>query len=186
MRFLLRIVPASADREATVEAFRGIARSLGSEFRNPKWTSYGALELDAFTPSKADFELILAALRPLAKVEFTHDLNVPPKFMADAEVVEEARGYFDAERYWECHETLEGLWRNKVGEERSFLQGVILVCAAFVHFQKGEENVALKVLERGEKQLSYPSRDYHGVSVSRLKGEVERILLSRQFRTFRL
>ena len=67
MRFLLRVVPEQPDRHALLASLKGLARSLGARVTHPRWTSYGALEVDVFLPSVRDFELLTAVLEPLAK-----------------------------------------------------------------------------------------------------------------------
>jgi hypothetical protein len=186
VRYLIRIVPPSNQEGDFLAAVKSVARATGVEVKNPKWTSYGALELDVFALTKADFETFAAVAEPLGTLEFARDLNKPPKHMAEEELFGEARNQFNAERYWECHETLEGAWRNMSGEEKSYVQGVILVCAAFVHVQKGEEEVALGVLKRALKQLDSGSPSYHGIDTRSLKRNAERILTTGRFVTFRI
>ena len=186
MRFLVRLAPLEPPRDDFLASIRTIAKSVGMEARNPKWTSYGALEVDIFCPTKADLEIFLATAEPLAKLEFVTDLNRAPEHLPDDEILSRARGLFNAERYWECHEVLEGLWRQKQGEEKRLLQGIILVCAAFVHHQKGEEKVALSVLGRGANQLDFSRADYGDFDVSVVKEEVQRILKLRRFTNFRV
>jgi len=176
LRFLVRLVDKAVSRDTFLASMRALAKSMGAEARNPKWTSYGALELDVFTPTRADLDLFLAAVSPLARVEFTTDLNMAQEHMADDEVLSRARNLFNAERYWECHEILEGLWRQKGGDEKRLLQGMILICAAFVHHQKGEETVALGVLRRGVNQLEFHQQMYREIDVNRLKDNVQRVL----------
>ena len=166
-RFLLRIRPPL--REGFLASVKTVGASLGVEVRNPKWTSYGALEVDLFPPSPQDFRLFLAAVAPLGDVEFWRDLYEAPKSLSKEEHVEEARAFFNAERYWECHEVLEGIWRNSSGAEKSFLQGMILVCAAFVHHQKGEPDVALGVMRRAVGQLDWPQPRYLSVDAAAMK-----------------
>ena len=36
--------------------------------------------------------------------------------------------------YFECHDTLEELWMETVGDDRLFLQGLIQVSVGFYHF----------------------------------------------------
>jgi hypothetical protein len=184
MRFLVRFVPLEALHVGLLGPMRSIARSVGVEPRNPKWTSYGALELDIFCPTRADLDLFLAAASPIAKPEFVTDLNRAPEHLTDKQILARARELFDSERYWECHEVLEGLWRQKQGEEKRFLQGVILVCAAFVHHQKREESVALSVLERAARQLDFPSGECGGIDVLRIDQEVRQMLETRKFSNF--
>jgi len=184
LRFLVRMLPGAVSHDGFLPSIRSLAKSVGVDARNPKWTSYGALELDIFSQTKPDFELFLATAGPLARFEFVKDLNVAPPHKEDAELLDEARLLFNGERYWECHEVLEGLWRQKVGDEKRLLQGVILVCAAFVHHQKGEEAVALGVLRRALPLLARGSRSYGGIDIDRMKESVEAALSQERFSDF--
>jgi hypothetical protein len=184
MRFLVRLSSAGSNRERTLATARGLARSVGAEPKNPKWTSRGALELDIFVPTRGDFELFLSAARPLYTIEFSRDLNETPTYKPEEEQFAEAKKYFNAERYWESHEVLEGVWRTKSGEEKNFLQGLILVCAAFVHHQKGEEEVAYSVLRRAMPQLAYSKGSYGGFDPEDVRGKAQAILDSRKFVEF--
>jgi len=183
---LVRLLAPEAGRAALLASTRSLAKSVGVDVRNPKWTSYGALEIDVFSPSRPDLDIFLSVIGPLARLEFVHDLNVAAPHLTDPEVLTEARELFNAERYWECHEALEGLWRQKQGEEKRLLQGVILVCAAFVHHQKGHDEVALSVLGRARNLLDPPTPDYWGLDVEAFERNVSAILASRRFSNFRI
>jgi hypothetical protein len=186
MRYLVRFVSSETPHENFLASVRVLARSVGGEARNPKWTSHGALEVDIFCPSRADFDLFLSASGPLYDLEFYRDLNEAPPHKSEEAQISEARDMFNHERYWECHEVLEGVWRLKDGVEKRFLQGLILVCAAFVHHQKGEEAVALSILRRASRQLDYPKPDYHGFKGEDLSRNVQEILQSGNFSNFRV
>jgi len=45
---------------------------------------------------------------------------------------------FNEEEFFECHDVLEELWSESVGDERKFLQGLIQASIALFHF--GNEN----------------------------------------------
>ena len=184
MRWLVRFLPTESPKESFLASIKAVARSVGAEARNAKWSSDGALELDIFCPTGADFETFLAVARPIGQTEFVTDLNKAPEYLTDLEALSRAKALFNAERYWECHEALEGLWRRKQGDERRLLQGIILVCAAFVHHQKGEDGVALSVLARGSKLLDYPHRRYIGFNVSKLRIDVRNALEARRLTIF--
>lgn len=186
MRFLVRLAGTDLLHEKMLSSVRAVGRSLGADVRNPKWTSYGALELDIFCATEADFKLFLTAVGPLFRTEFVRDLNKAPTHVSENELFAESRDYFNAERYWECHEVLEGIWRIKQGDEKRLLQGIILVCAAFVHHQKGEEEVALSVLGRATKQLEFNSSKYAGIDLKSLRANVHGVLEKKQFSTFRV
>jgi hypothetical protein len=186
MRFLVRLVPPVGSKEATLNTIKSVAKNVGVDAKNPKWTSQGALELDIFSKSKEDFLLFLSVAEPLAKLDFSRDLNEAPRFRTREQLFHEAKEYFNAERYWECHEVLEAIWRTVAGDEKLFAQGIILVCAAFVHHQKAEQEVALGVLERGARQLGWREETYHGIVVATLRRNVERVLKTREFTSFRI
>lgn len=186
MRFLVRLRATKVPRDRLLETARTVARTLGLDPRNPKWTSYGALELDVFCPTTSDFDLFVAALRPLAEFEFTKDLSAPPRHKSDEALFEEARSLFNAERYWECHEVLEGVWRQRQGEEKRLLQGVILVCAAFVHHQKQEEGVALGVLRRSLPLLGSSREEVAGIHLPGFRRHVQEAIGSGKFVNFRV
>ncbi|MDG6913664.1 MAG: DUF309 domain-containing protein [Nitrososphaerota archaeon] len=183
MRYLIRIKERDS-RVNLLEAVKTLAGEFGAEAKNPKRTSYGALELDIFATSSVSFERFVASLAPLGEPEFTRDLNVPMQFRMEAELFSEARSLFNAERYWECHEVLEGAWRVKDGDEKRQLQGMILVCAAFVHHQKGEDSVALGILERAVRLLNLQNAQFGAFRVDLLKAEAEQILTTRNFFCF--
>jgi len=184
VRFLARFAPSSMGRTDFLASVKSVAFELGVRARNPKWTSLGALEVDLFATSKGDIQLLLAALEPLGRLEFVHDLGEAPRYRNPEEAVWEARTLFNAERYWESHEVLEGIWRTLEGEEKRYVQGVILVCAAFVHHQKGEDEVGLGVLKRASPQLDYSQGTYHGIDVKRLKDSVDLIREDGAFEPF--
>jgi hypothetical protein len=169
-----------------LSSIRALARSVGAEARNPKWASNGALELDIFCPTNADFETFLAAASPIVRTEFVTDLNKAPEYLAEDEILSKARRLFNAERYWECHEVLEGLWRQKQGEEKRLLQGIILLCAAYVHHQKGEAPVAFSVLRRAIPQLESSRPTYWGFRVQILRAKAESMLRAQRFENFRV
>jgi hypothetical protein len=168
MRFLIRLAPVPKDRDATLLALRGIAATLGCRAVNPKWTSHGLLEIDVLAPSREDFRVLMAALTPLCDVKLTKDLQEPPRFLPKEEAILESVALFNAERFWEAHEVLESLWRVEQGDEKRLLQGLILVCAALVHMQKGEGPVALGIARRALPLLVWREPTYHGLDVSRI------------------
>jgi len=186
VRFLVRAIPNDADRQRFFNSLKSIGGSLGASVKHPRWTSYGALEVDAFTRSVQDFELFVAAVEPLSKVEFTKNLDEPPAFKPKEKILEEAVGYFNSERFWECHETLESVWRPAAGEEKKLVQGIILVCAALVHEQRGERDVGLGIYRRALPQIAWREKTYHGIDVPRLRKNVERSLAKGELSPFKI
>jgi len=186
MRYLVRLLPGDRRKESALGTVKGIGMIVGAVVRNPKWTSYGALEVDVFAGGRGDLDTFLAAVAPLAVLESVHDLNSAPRHRPLEELFNEARDYFNSERYWECHEVLEEVWRVADGKEKSNLQGAILVCAAFVHHQKGQDDVARSIIKRALRQLDFEAPSYHGVDVASLKRHSERVVSTGRFEAFRI
>ena len=46
---------------------------------------------------------------------------------------------FNEEEFFECHDVLEELWAETLGEDKKFLQGLIQASVALFHF--GNENL---------------------------------------------
>lgn len=184
MRFLLRMVP-SGDLPASLQTLRSLALTMGGKAVNAKRTSYGALEVDVFFGSRQDLDVFLAALEPLGRVEFYKDLQEAPTFLPKQDAVREAVSLFNAERFWEAHEVLESLWRVAVGDEKRLLQGLILVCAAYVHLQKDEYDVVVGVAKRSLPLLSWKG-DYHGIGIETLGERLDEMVRTRKFSIFKL
>jgi hypothetical protein len=70
--------------------------------------------------------------------------------------LEQAVRLFDAERFWESHETLEPVWRMSSNIDRKLFHGLILTAAAFVHLQKGDEIGFESILRRARVLLPEP------------------------------
>lgn len=60
---------------------------------------------------------------------------------------------FNAGEYWECHETLEGLWVAEKREVRDLYQGILQVGVAFHHLQNNNFAGAIKMFRRGLPRL---------------------------------
>jgi hypothetical protein len=100
------------------------------------------------------------------------------------EAVEKAREYFNYERFWECHETLEGVWKKTYEGEKDLVQGIILVAAAFVHYQKNEDEICLSILKRATEKIDNASGKYYKINVDVLKNMVSEIINSGMITTF--
>lgn len=55
---------------------------------------------------------------------------------------------FNAGHYFECHETLETLWKGLSGDEKTLVQGVIQVSVAYYHLNRGNTKGALRLFDR--------------------------------------
>lgn len=92
------------------------------------------------------------------------------------EAIDKARDLFNEERFWKCHEILENIWKQSEGEEKRLLNGVILVAAAFVHFQKGENETCIGILRRAFDKIKLSTGEYHGIMLDLLLENLRNII----------
>lgn len=102
------------------------------------------------------------------------------------EAIEQGIFYFNNERFWECHEVFEGVWKKCYEGEKDLVQGIILVAAAFVHFQKNEDEICFSIIERALQKLSHASGMYHNIDVDAFCKKTQRIKNTGKISTFKI
>jgi predicted metal-dependent hydrolase len=135
------------------------------------------IELDCSIPNDVSLnDLLLSLGRVLPIVEFEHILEL---HLENADAIKRAVQRFNAQKYWSAHEALEQVWKRSSGDEKEVINGIILVAAALVHYQKDETEICLSILSRAIKKLQvFQERYYDGIDVDNLKSVVARILAS--------
>jgi len=94
--------------------------------------------------------------------------------MTDARAaVQEARHLFNEGRFWHVHEALENVWRERSGEEKRLLQGLILAAASLVHLEKQHWDVAWRMMGDSLSRLEGQPDDYHGWDVARFRHHLQ-------------
>jgi len=134
------------------------------------------IEFDTSVPdgmSPDDLLSKLAAISPLAAYE-----HVVERHMDKDEAIERAVELFNDEKYWGAHEALEWVWKGASGDEKSILNGIILVAAAFVHDEKNEPEICLSILQRARKKLENIGGKYYKIDVDRTANLISEIITS--------
>lgn len=140
------------------------------------------IEFDlSITPDK--LKPVLNKLSGMAPV--ANCTEVVEKHLARDEAIDLAKNLFNSERYWECHEVLEGIWKQSSGAEKELLQGIILTCAAFVHSQKDEDEISISILRRAQEKLG-PSQAYHGIDMTAFKKKTAAMIQTSRIDYFRI
>ena len=112
-------------------------------------------------------------------------LDTPSKAVTKEEALVEGVRLFNEERFWESHEVLEQAWHVSKGVERDAIQSIILTAAAFVHYQKGEEEICLSIMKRARAKMDL-SKTYETVDLGALEKNIDEILDSDSIRLFKL
>lgn len=79
---------------------------------------------------------------------------------------------YHAGAFFEAHEHWELVWLELEEPEKTFLQALIQVAAAFEHLRRGEPEGTRSLLKRVVARLEKYPAQFGGVDVERLRGEV--------------
>ena len=61
---------------------------------------------------------------------------------------------YRAGRFWEAHERWERVWHGRQGEERRWIQGLIMLAAAACQVERGRDRPARILLQRAAARLA--------------------------------
>ena len=139
------------------------------------------LEFD-ISVSKEHLDMLVKKLEAIGQID--HARHLVEEEMEKEEAIEKGRKYFNSERFWECHETLEDVWKKTYEKEKDLVQGIILVAAAFVHYQKNENEICLSILKRAAEKIGNSSGKYHTIDVDVLRNKMSEIINSGKIATF--
>ena len=139
------------------------------------------IELDV-SVHKNNLELLLEKLVSIGQID--HSRHIIEEEIEKNQLIKDGIFYFNNERFWECHEALEGAWKQCTGDEKELIQGLILVAAAFVHYQKAEDDICLSVLGRALEKLNDKSGQYCRINVDDVKQKVIEMLDKKEIFTF--
>jgi hypothetical protein len=146
------------------------ARRAGGGARVPgRLPARGLLERDGDVvrlpePYRAHFPYLRRHARRLAAVLRAGRVGAP---RGVAVRIARAAALFDAGLFFECHEYVEGIWRTAPARDRAFYQGIILVAAAFYHYEKGNRHGFRSKLTGGIERLAPYLPAYRGVLIDR-------------------
>ena len=140
------------------------------------------IEYDFSVPDNISEKVIVGKLKsisPLASIE-----EVAERHLAKEDAIKLAIQSFNDEKYWNAHELLEGAWKPAKGAERSILNGIILVAAAFVHDEKDESDICISILRRALTKLESGHGIYFGIDIDNIATDVTKIIDSGKITRF--
>ncbi len=79
---------------------------------------------------------------------------------------------YRAAKFFEAHEHWESVWLRLEEPEKSFLQALIQVAAAFHHVQCGNSAGAASLLRRALRRLEVCPAEFGGIEVGPLREEI--------------
>lgn len=93
--------------------------------------------------------------------------------MHDTEKFQSGVRHFNAGRFFEAHEVWEELWLAAEEPEKTFLQGLIQIAAAFHHHERGNARGRQSLLAAGIAKLAECPHDFRGAAIAQLRREIE-------------
>ncbi len=94
--------------------------------------------------------------------------------------------YFNNERFWESHESFEGVWKQCFGREKELVQGIILLAVAFAHVQKDDLTIAIGMLSRSLEKLGTSPSTYHSIDIDRMRTKAVEMQQANQLTLFEI
>ena len=179
-----------AHSKSVLRSLRSLLQNYNlASVRDIRISSY-FIELDvitrhAFSLSAHDNDFFgpISTIGSLLSLE---ELNEQTDFLSHEDAVMSSIFLFNMERYWKSHEVLESIWKDSKGQTKSLLNGLILVDAAYVHFQKGENDIFLSILNRSLEKFKDYSEYFYGINMKFLLKDINNIILTKSVFTFKI
>jgi len=81
---------------------------------------------------------------------------------------------FNTHKFWHAHESWESIWLTAPEPDKTFLQGIIQISAAFYHHQRGNLEGMRSLMRRGLAKVEQLPAGYRGVRVEELRRAVRK------------
>jgi hypothetical protein len=93
--------------------------------------------------------------------------------MKESEQFRKGIALFNARKYFEAHEVWEELWLAEPEPEKTFLQGLIQLAAAWHHHRRGNMRGMQSLLAAGLAKLRRFQDDHRGIALAQLRADAE-------------
>ena len=172
------------DAEFILKKSRELTNALEIIIRDCR-IAHNFIELDLSLEKKENIDKVLNSLKKISSTK--EIIEVKERHLSKENAIKSAVVFFNDEKYWWSHEALEMVWKEAVGQEKQLLNGLILICAAYVHFQKNENNICFSILERAMvKFLNLKDSNYYGININKIKIIIREILENKKILTFKI
>ena len=71
---------------------------------------------------------------------------------------------------------MEEIWKESTGIEKRILNGIILIDAAFVHYQKNEIDIFVSILKRSLEKLQESVGMFYSLNLDEIKSNLNKII----------
>lgn len=117
---------------------------------------------------------------------YVDEIKETDAHLPDEQAINNAIFLFNMERFWKSHEILEGIWKKSSGLDKSILNGIILIDAAFVHYQKNELDIFISILNRSLEKFKGASEKFFNVDMVSLLENLNQMIEKKQAHFFKI
>ncbi|MDH3610527.1 MAG: DUF309 domain-containing protein [Nitrosopumilus sp.] len=170
-RFMLHLknekyVPS--DSRELVHKARDLCSNMKASVRVARVAS-NFIEFD-IEVEKEELDLLIEKLNPIGNLASARHI-VEEKIEKETGI-KDGIFYFNHERFWESHESFEGVWKDCHGREKELVQGIILLAVAFAHSQKNDYLIGLGMLGRALEKLGNSPAMYYNIDVDMIRSKI--------------
>ena len=80
---------------------------------------------------------------------------------------------FNSRKFFDCHETLEDVWREYLETDRELIQGIIQIAVAYYHLGRDNQLGAKKLFARGLPRVKKYGSNHFGLRLDNFVHKVE-------------
>lgn len=80
---------------------------------------------------------------------------------------------FNSKEFFDCHETLEDVWREYLATDRELIQGIIQIAVAYYHLGRDNSLGAKKLFRRGLPRVKKYGENHFGLDLHSFVAKVE-------------
>ena len=129
-----------------------------------------------------NLNLLIQKLSPIGELDNIR--HVVDEKIGKEQGIKDGIYYFNNERFWESHESLEGVWKQCYGKEKELVQGIILLAVAFAHGQKNEHSIGIGMLSRSLEKLGDSPAMYSSIDVDRIRNKIKEMQKTKDLAIF--
>lgn len=157
-----------AQSKELVYRARDLCRDIGASVRVAR-VATSFIEFDVEV-EKSKLDLLVEKLKPIGELDNAR--HIAEENIEKETGIKDGIFYFNNERFWECHEAFEGVWKECYGREKEIVQGIILLAVAFAHAQKNDLSIGIGMLSRALEKLGESPSMYHNIDVNRIRDKI--------------
>jgi len=170
------------DSREIINRARDLASDMNASVRVAR-IAQKFVELDVGV-EKEDLDTLVEKLSPIGSIDNIR--HVLEEEIEKEQGIKDGIFYFNNERFWECHEAFEGVWKQCFGREKEIVQGIILFAVAFAHAQEDELSIGIGMLRRVLEKLDTSPSTYHSIDVDRIRNKAIEMQQANNLTTFEI